>query len=109
MKKKKDLEHPEMFHRGTKGATPGAMTADDDILPEYDLEGRKAQPNRFARRSKIVVGAGRGGAREGAGRKRAPEPLERHTITLLKSDAEYLRSLDLKLSAAIHKLIRANR
>jgi len=99
MKKKKD----------SKGAIPGAMTADDDILPEYDLEGRKAKPNHFAGRPKVIMGARRGGAREGAGRKRAPEPLERHTITLLKSDAEYLRSLDLKMSAAIRKLIRANR
>ncbi len=83
------------------------MTADDDILPEYDLAGRQAKPNRFAGRRKVIAGARRGGARPGAGRKPAPEPLERHTVTLLKSDAEYLRSLDTKMSAAIHKLIRA--
>ncbi len=97
MKKKKD----------SSGAIPGAMTADDDILPEYALEGRKARPNRFAGRPKVIVGPRRGGARTGAGRKPAPEPLERHTVTLRKSDAEYLRSLDRKLSAAIHKLIQA--
>jgi hypothetical protein len=46
-----------------------------------------------------------GGARVGAGRKRAPEPMERHTITLYRSHAKRLRALDSNLSLAIRKLI----
>jgi hypothetical protein len=50
--------------------------------------------------------ATRGGARPGAGRKPGrPEPLERHTITLYQTDAEYLRTLDSNLSRAIRKLV----
>lgn len=50
--------------------------------------------------------ATRGGARKGAGRKPSrPEPLERHTITLYQTDAEYLRTLDGNLSRAIRKLV----
>ncbi|MBI4672924.1 MAG: hypothetical protein HY741_14815 [Chloroflexi bacterium] len=66
MSKRKDI----------KGATPVAMTADDDILPLYELDFRKAKPNRFAKRAHVIVGA-RSSARRGAGRKPSPEPLER--------------------------------
>jgi hypothetical protein len=75
-----------------------------DLKPHYDLDYRKAKPNRFAGRVDLTTPK-RGGARPGAGRKPARESLERHTITLLKSDAAYLRKFDKQLSAAIRKLI----
>jgi hypothetical protein len=74
---------------------------DYELKPHYDLDYRKAKPNRFAGRVKFS----HGGARPGAGRKPAPEPVERHTVTLYKSHARFLRSLDANLSAAIRKLI----
>ena len=72
-----------------------------ELKPHYDLDYRKAKPNRFAGRVKLS----HGGARPGAGRKRAPEPVERHTITLYQTHADYLRRLDGNLSNAIRKLI----
>lgn len=42
----------------------------------------------------------------GGGRKPLPEPVERHTITLLKSHADYLRTIDPKISQAIRKLLK---
>lgn len=74
---------------------------DYELKPHYDLDYRKAKPNRFAGRVKFT----HGGARPGAGRKAAPEPVERHTITLYKTHADYLRRLDGNLSKAIRKLI----
>ncbi len=44
-----------------------------------------------------------GGRRKGAGRKPSPEPLERHTVTILQSHAAYLRRLAPSLSEAIRK------
>lgn len=81
----------------------------DELRPSYRIEYRKSRPNRFAGRNKIVSGSKRGGAREGSGRKPAREPLERHTITLLPSDAKYLKTFDKRLSAAIRKLIAERR
>ncbi len=73
----------------------------DELRPHYDVDYAKSRPNRFAGRVKFT----RGGARPGAGRKSGPEPIERHTITLYKTHANYLRSLDDNLSRAIRKLI----
>jgi|GEM_PF-1206152 len=89
MKKKLDFSHNPKL--------------DDYELPrEYPLDPRKMKPNPFAGR----VNLPRGGARPGAGRKPGrPEPLERHTITLYQTDAEYLRTLDGNLSRAIRKLV----
>ena len=78
-----------------------AKLDDYELKPHYDLDYSKAKPNRFAGRVKLT----HGGARTGAGRKSAPEHLERHTITLYKTHAEYLRKLDANLSKAIRKLI----
>lgn len=78
---------------------------DYNLPPHIDVDYSKAKPNRFARRSKIY----RGGARPGAGRKPAPEPVERHTVTIYKSHADYLRSLDPNLSKALRKLIAAGK
>src|SRR5262245_31944229 len=77
----------------------------DELRPSYKIDYRKSRANRFAGRTKIITGAHHGGARLGAGRKPAPEPVERHTITLLESDAVFLRTFDEHLSAAIRKLI----
>ena len=74
---------------------------DYDLPSEYPLNPRKFKPNRFAGRVKFT----HGGARPGAGRKSAPEPVERHTIAFYKSHVDYLRSLDSNLSKAIRKLI----
>ena len=75
---------------------------DDYELPaEFPLDRRKMKRNRFAGRVKFT----HGGTRPGSGRKPAPEPIERHTITFYKSHAEYLRRVDTNLSKAIRKLI----
>ncbi|MBI4788506.1 MAG: hypothetical protein HY782_15855 [Chloroflexi bacterium] len=73
----------------------------DDLRPHYDVDYSKTRPNPYANRPKIY----RGGARVGAGRKPAAQPMERHTITVHPSDAKFLRSLDANLSKAIRKLI----
>ncbi|MBI5650710.1 MAG: hypothetical protein HZC40_09750 [Chloroflexi bacterium] len=75
---------------------------DDYELPaEIKLDPRKMKRNPYAGRVKFA----HGGVRRGAGRKRLAEPLERHTITLYKSQTKFLRGLDRNLSAAIRKLI----
>lgn len=84
---------------------PPEEDLNDELRPYYKVDYRKTRPNRFAGRQKIVVGAERGGARNGAGRKPTREPMERHTITLLKSDAAFLKKFDKGLSAAIRKMI----
>lgn len=73
----------------------------DELRSQYDVDYSKARRNPYAGRMKLT----RGGKRDGAGRKAAPEPLERHTITLYKTHAKFLRSLDDNLSRAIRKLI----
>lgn len=84
---------------------PPEQDLNDELRPYYKVDYQKSRPNRFAGRKKIITGSQHGGARQGAGRKPADEPLERHTITLLQSDAAYLRKFDKQLSAAIRKLI----
>jgi hypothetical protein len=75
---------------------------DDYDLPLHiDVDYSKARPNPYAARVKFA----HGGKRRGAGRKPGPQPIERHTITLYKEHAQYLRSLDQNLSHAIRKLI----
>ena len=73
----------------------------DQLRPHYDVDYSKTRPNPYAGRVRFS----HGGARVGAGRKRAPEPMERHTITLYRSHARRLRALDSNLSLAIRKLI----
>jgi hypothetical protein len=73
----------------------------DDLRPHYDVDYSKTRPNPYAGRVRFS----HGGTRAGAGRKRAPEPMERHTITLYRSHAMRLRALDSNLSLAIRKLI----
>jgi len=70
---------------------------DYELKPHYDFDYSKAKPNRFAP----------GGKRPGAGRKSAPEPIVRKTITLTQPQVNYLRRLDTNLSRAIRKLIDA--
>ncbi len=76
-----------------------------DLPPEIPLDPAKMKPNRFAGRVKLT----RGGKRAGAGRKPAPKPLERHTITLFQSQVDYLRTLNANLSQAIRVLIERSR
>lgn len=78
---------------------------EDDLRPHYDVDYNKSRSNRFAGRVRFT----HGGARRGAGRKPAPEAVERHTITLYLSHARYLRRLDANLSRAIRKLITSRR
>ncbi|MCI0476425.1 MAG: hypothetical protein L0Y55_09275, partial [Anaerolineales bacterium] len=40
----------------TKGAIPIQLTADDDLLPEYDIDYSKAKRNRFAGKKQVVIG-----------------------------------------------------
>lgn len=82
-----------------------------ELPAEYPFDPRKAKPNRFAGRVKLTHpnAIPRRGARNGAGRKPAREPMERHTITLLKSDAAFLRKFDKRLSVAIRKMIEQER
>ena len=69
-----------------------AKMDDYELKPHYDLDYSKAKLNRFAGRVKLT----HGGGRTGAGRKSAPEDLERHTITLYKTHAEYLRQAGMR-------------
>ena len=85
-----------------KKTTVSHEDLNDDLRPHYDIDYSKAKPNRFAER---VFKFKHGGVRRGAGRKRAPETVERHTITLYKSHVKYLRSLNSNLSQAIRHLI----
>ncbi|MBI5302017.1 MAG: hypothetical protein HY868_07755 [Chloroflexi bacterium] len=73
----------------------------DELRPHYDVDYSKSRPNPYAGRVKLT----HGGKRPGSGRKSAPEPIERHTITLYKTHAKFLRGLDTNLSRAIRKLI----
>jgi len=91
MNKKKD----------SKGARPIEMTADDDMLPEYNIDYSKAKPNRFAGRVKFT----RGGARKGAGRKPAPEPLVAKRVYLYPRHLKLLSKIDTNLSAAIRRVV----
>jgi hypothetical protein len=78
-----------------------AKLDDYELKPHYDFDYRKSKPNRFAGR--VIFSHGR--VRRGSSRKRAPERIERHTITLYKTHADYLRRLDANLSKAIRKLV----
>ena len=82
-----------------------AKLDDYELKPHYDFDYRKSKPNRFAGRVKLT----RPASRRDSGRKRAPERTERHSITLSKSHADYLRRLDQNLSRAIRKLITKSR
>jgi len=78
--------------------TPSIPSLDDyELKPHYDLDYSKAKPNRFVH----------GGKRPGSGRKPAPAPIERHTVTLTTPQVNYLRKLDTNLSRSIRKLIDA--
>ena len=73
----------------------------DQLRPEYHIDYRKAKPNRFAGRVKLPGN----GVRSGKKLKHTPDPVERHTITIYKSQAQFLRGIDKNLSSAIRKLI----
>ena len=91
--------------RGRRG-TATAKKLDAHELPrEVPYDPAKMKPNRFTGRVRLS----HGGKRAGAGRKPAPEPVEGHTVTLFKSQADYLRSLDTNLSKAIRTLIERTR
>ncbi len=85
----------------SKGAVPVEMSADDDMLPHYDLDYRKAKPNRFAGRVKLT----HGGARPGAGRKPAPETLVSKRVYLYPRHVQLLKRLDKNMSAALRKIM----
>jgi hypothetical protein len=95
--------------RDSRGAIPVAMTEDDDLLPHYDIDYSKAKPNRFAGRPKVIIGPVHGGAREGAGRKAAPEPLVAKRVYLYPRHVRILQKIDKNLSAAIRTLVDAHR
>lgn len=78
---------------------PNELT--DELRPHYDIDYRKTRRNPYVGRVKHTSN----GKRNGAERKPAPEPMERHTITLYKTQAKFLRGLDTNLSRAIRKLV----
>ncbi len=88
----------------SKGAVPVQMTPDDDMLPHYELDYRKAKPNRFAGRVKLT----HGGARPGAGRKPAPETLVSKRVYLYPRHVQLLKRLDKNMSAALRKILDAH-
>ncbi len=79
----------------------------DELRPQYNVDYRKSRPNRFAGRPKVVVGATRGGARPGAGRKPSPEPLIAKRVYFYPRHVKMLEKIDKNLSAAIRKLVDA--
>ncbi len=74
---------------------------DYELRPHYDIDYRKARRNPYVGRVKFT----HGGKPNSAKHKPTPEALERHTITLYKEHANYLRRLDSNLSRAIRILI----
>jgi hypothetical protein len=90
----------------TRGGSEYIPRLDDYELPaEYPFEIEKMKPNRFAGRVKLT----RGRVRKGPGRKRSTQPVERHTITLFKSDVKRLKAIDPNLSHAVRKLLETTR
>ncbi len=87
------------FAKKPTGLASAKASGQDDMRSEYDFS--HSRPNPYAARAKVY----RGGARPGAGRKPVAQPMERHTITVHPTDAQFLRSLDPNFSKAIRKLI----
>lgn len=85
-------------------ASPERDDPNDELRPQYDFDYSKARPNRFAGRVRYK----RGGARPGAGRKPAPEPLVSKHVYLAARHIKILHRLDKNLSAAIRKLTDAS-
>lgn len=91
--------------------TPPMPHLDDYELPdEVLLDPKKFRPNRFAAPpgEPSNIKFTRGGARKGAGRKPAPEPLIPKKIYLYPRHLKLLKKLDTNLSAAIRKLADAS-
>jgi hypothetical protein len=76
---------------------------DYELKPHYDLDYRKAKPNRFAGKVKFT----HGGARKNAGRKPAPEELVAKRVYLYPRHVKFLEKIDKNVSAAIRKLVDA--
>ncbi len=78
---------------------------DYELPPEFPFDPGKMKPNRFAGRVKFT----HGGPRKGSGRKRAPEPLVAKRVYLYPRHVKILQRIDKNLSAAIRKLVDAER
>jgi hypothetical protein len=76
---------------------------DYELKPHYDLDYRKAKPNRFAGKVKFT----HDGARKNAGRAAAPEQLISKRIYLYPRHVKLLEKFDKNVSAAIRKLVDA--
>ncbi|MBI4674979.1 MAG: hypothetical protein HY741_25340 [Chloroflexi bacterium] len=84
--------------------TPHIPGIDDYELPaEVPLDPKKFRPNPFAGRVQFK----RGGARKGAGRKPAPEPLIAKKVYLYPRHLKLFQKIDKNSSAAIRKLADA--
>ncbi len=91
--------------------TPHIPGLDDYELPDHiEFDYSKAKPNRFAAPpgEPSNIKFTRGGARKGAGRKPAPEPLIPKKVYLYPRHLKLLKKLDSNLSAAIRKLADAS-
>jgi len=90
--------YDEFMKRKNESESEYLAKLDNYELPaEFPFDPSKMKPNRFAGRVKLTPRA--------PSRQRVAATVERHTITLSKSHAKYLRRLDANLSRAIRKLI----
>jgi hypothetical protein len=75
------------------------------LPPHIDVDYSKAKPNRFA--GKVIFT--HGGARKGAGRKSAPEPLVAKRVYLYPRHVKRLEKISANLSQAIRELVDMQR
>ncbi len=102
----------------TRAAIPIQMTADDDMLPEYEIDYAKAKPNRFAGKKHVVVGAvsdnyekmkhKRSGRKATSNGAPARQTVVAKRVYLYPHQIKTLARIDKNFSAAIRKLVDAH-
>lgn len=97
-----------------RAAKPIQMTANDDLLPEYDIDYSKAKPNRFAGMKHIVIGPVPDDYEEklrqrrvnkSANGSRTQKTVVAKRVYLYPHQIKMLKRVDKNFSAAIRKLI----
>ena len=98
----------------TKGAIPIQMTADDDLLPHYEIDYTRAKPNRFAGRKHIVIGPvpddkdqapSKNISRKQTDGSRPRKTVVAKRVYLYPSQVKILARIDKNFSAAVRKVI----
>lgn len=98
----------------TRGGIPIQMTADDDLLPEYDIDYSKAKRNRFAGKKQVIIGPvpddyettlRKRTTRKSANGSRAHKTVVAKHVYLYPHQIKILARIDKNLSAAVRKLI----